>query len=289
MHGSDYDLRTCIGYGFVGPLHLRHDLAAQLLNRRAFGWPAAARPLRLALSKEARTTGPSAPSSKSSHLRHQRTCSSCPPCAPAPGRLEQLGRVDWLRQNALAIRAGPPASQARRELLRIEIRTPAQPGLCVLLSTSARREKQSERIDTPPFQSDRQRHPLHIAAAAEAPALDASPTSTSANANACATASSARCTPGSTAIPPRSRAAAATAATASRSAPANWSGRTRFATSATARPSGSISIPRSSPAAPSSRSSPASPRNSARSSCPGRRSYSRTAAPSPTKRRRPEL
>ena len=181
MHGSDYDLRLLYEeYGFVATSMFDTMLAAQLLNRPRFGLaPLLLDHFGVALSKE----GQKANWSKRPIVDKQLTYASKDVLfLPALrdlllSELEQLGRVDWLRQKCdWQIRAGltgfpKPDENSWRIGKSEHLRSR---GLCVLFDLWHWREKQAERIDTPPFKVVGNDMLLHLAAAADAgQALDA--------------------------------------------------------------------------------------------------------------------
>lgn len=175
MHGSDYDLRLLYDeYGFIATSIFDTMLAAQLLNRPRFGLaPLLLDHFGVALSKE----GQKANWSKRPIVDKMLTYASKDVLyLPALrdlllAELETLGRVDWLRQKCdWQIRAGlagfPKADEnswriGKSEHLRSR-------GLCVLFDLWHWREKQAERIDTPPFKVIGNDTLLHLAAAADA-------------------------------------------------------------------------------------------------------------------------
>ena len=181
MHGSDYDLRLLYEeYGFVATSIFDTMLAAQLLNRPRFGLaPLLLDHFGVALSKE----GQKANWSKRPIVDKQLTYATKDVLfLPALrdlllAELEKLGRVDWLRQKCdWQIRAGltgfpKPDENSWRIGKSEHLRSR---GLCVLFDLWHWREKQAERIDTPPFKVVGNDMILHLAAAADAgQALDA--------------------------------------------------------------------------------------------------------------------
>lgn len=181
MHGSDYDLRLLYEeYGFVATSIFDTMLAAQLLNRPRFGLaPLLLDHFGVALSKE----GQKANWSKRPIVDKQLTYATKDVLfLPALrdlllAELEKLGRVDWLRQKCdWQIRAGltgfpKPDENSWRIGKSEHLRSR---GLCVLFDLWHWREKQAERIDTPPFKVVGNDMLLHLAAAADAgQALDA--------------------------------------------------------------------------------------------------------------------
>ena len=181
IHGSDYDLRLLYEeYGFVATSIFDTMLAAQLLNRPRFGLaPLLLEHFGVALSKE----GQKANWSKRPIVDKQLTYATKDVLfLPALrdlllAELEKLGRVDWLRQKCdWQIRAGltgfpKPDENSWRIGKSEHLRSR---GLCVLYDLWHWREKQAERIDTPPFKVVGNDMILHLAAAADAgQALDA--------------------------------------------------------------------------------------------------------------------
>jgi len=181
IHGSDYDLRLLYEeYGFIATSIFDTMLAAQLLNRPRFGLaPLLLEHFGVALSKE----GQKANWSKRPIVDKQLTYATKDVLfLPALrdlllAELEKLGRVDWLRQKCdWQIRAGltgfpKPDENSWRIGKSEHLRSR---GLCVLYDLWHWREKQAERIDTPPFKVVGNDMILHLAAAADAgQALDA--------------------------------------------------------------------------------------------------------------------
>lgn len=175
MHGSDYDLRLLYEeYGFVATSLFDTMLAAQLLNRPRFGLASLLQDhFGVTLAKEGQKANWSKRPISDKLLNYAAKDVIFLPALRdlLLAELEQHGRVDWLRQKCdWQIRAGlsgfPKPDEnswriGRSEHLRGR-------GLCVLHDLWHWREKQAERIDTPPFKVVGNDMILHLAAAADA-------------------------------------------------------------------------------------------------------------------------
>jgi ribonuclease D len=175
MHGSDYDLRLLYEeYGFVATSLFDTMLAAQLLNRPRFGLASLLQDhFGVTLAKEGQKANWSKRPISDKLLNYAAKDVIFLPALRdlLLAELEQRGRVDWLRQKCdWQIRAGlsgfPKPDEnswriGRSEHLRGR-------GLCVLHELWHWREKQAERIDTPPFKVVGNDMILHLAAAADA-------------------------------------------------------------------------------------------------------------------------
>ena len=175
MHGSDYDLRLLYEeYGFVATSLFDTMLAAQLLNRPRFGLASLLQDhFNVTLAKEGQKANWSKRPITEKLLNYAAKDVIFLPALRdlLLAELEQRGRVDWLRQKCdwqirTALTGFPKGDEnswriGRSEHLRAR-------GLCVLHDLWHWRERQAERIDTPPFKVVGNDLLLHLAAAADA-------------------------------------------------------------------------------------------------------------------------
>lgn len=174
MHGSDYDLRLLYEeYGFVATSLFDTMLAAQLLNRPRFGLASLLQDhFNVTLAKEGQKANWSKRPITDKLLNYAAKDVIFLPALRdlLLAELEQRGRVDWLRQKCdwqirTALSGFPKNDEnswriGRSEHLRGR-------GLCVLHDLWHWRERQAERIDTPPFKVVGNDMLLHLAAAAD--------------------------------------------------------------------------------------------------------------------------
>ncbi len=174
MHGSDYDLRLLYEeYGFVATSLFDTMLAAQLLNRPRFGLASLLHDhFGVTLAKEGQKANWSKRPIIDKLLNYAAKDVIYLPALRdlLLAELERHGRVDWLRQKCdwqirTALSGFPKADEnswriGRSEHLRGR-------GLCVLHDLWHWREKQAERLDTPPFKVIGNDMLLHLASAAD--------------------------------------------------------------------------------------------------------------------------